>query len=67
MKPIIKEWLKALYEVEICEVEGTIANQRMWAKGAPDDETTELHLQNIDDQEEYLEILHEKVEELENE
>lgn len=54
---IIKEWLAALYDDAIAEAKETIANERLWANGSGSEEEASAHLQNIDIQEEYIEVL----------
>lgn len=57
MNEMIKEWLTEMFDEEIKQTEGSIANERMWEKGACDDETQNLHTENIHRFEEYLEVL----------
>ena len=57
MSDQIKEWLKAMYNEEIEQTTGSISNERLWANGAPDEETAQMHLDNIEELERYLEIL----------
>lgn len=57
MNEMVKGWLKELYEGAIAETKATIANERIWAKGAPNDETIAMHDENARLQEEYLAVL----------
>ena len=42
---------------EIREIKGTIKNEKLWALGAPSEETTDMHLDNIEVLEEYINFL----------
>jgi len=61
MDAIIKEWLdnldKSKIGDEIEQTKGAIANERLWANGAPDEETAAMHEANIERYEEYIRIL----------
>lgn len=48
-----KRWLEELIE------EHTVAasNERLWAKGAPDQETAQMHEENADEHIEFVEML----------
>lgn len=52
-----KEWLYKLYEGEIVETLGTIANERMWERGSPDIDIARMHSENIVELRQYIEIL----------
>lgn len=67
MNEIVKGWLKELYEGAIAETKAAITNERIWAKGATNDETVAMHDENARLQEEYLAVLQEKLDELEEE
>ena len=54
---IIKEWLAALYDDAIAEAKATIGNERLWANGSGSETEASAHLQNIEIQEEYIEVL----------
>lgn len=54
MNNTVKEWLKELYNGAIEDAKGTIANERIWANGANGDEETQMHLDNINLNEEYI-------------
>jgi len=53
----ISEWLKAMYDAEIAETKGSISNERLWANGSPDEQTAQMHLDNIEELERYIETL----------
>lgn len=63
MDETIKIWLKRLYKKEIAEIEGTIENERLWELGyngkAPNPHTYNIVVLN-----EYIEILKERINEL---
>lgn len=61
---MIRSWLKELYENAIAEAKGTIENERVWANGAPDAATAQMHNDNIALQEDYIQVLTEKIGEL---
>lgn len=61
---MIRSWLKELYENAIAEAKGTIENERVWANGAPDAATAQMHNENIALQEDYIQVLTEKIGEL---
>jgi len=65
MNETVKEWLKELYKGAMEEARGTIANERIWANGAPDAETAAMHEQNVELQEEYLAELQKRLDEVE--
>ena len=64
MNEMIRSWLKELYENAIAEAKGTIKNERVWANGAPDAATAQMHTDNIALQEDYIQVLTEKIGEL---
>jgi len=53
---IINEWLVKMYDNEIGETKGAISNERAFQKGA-DGVEIDMHEQNIQTLEEYIEIL----------
>jgi len=63
MDAIIKEWLdtldKSKIDEEIEQTTAAISNERLWASGAPDEETAAMHEANIERYEEYIRILEE--------
>lgn len=63
MDATVKYWLKRLYKSEIEEVKSTIENERVWELGCYDEYN--LHTENIAIMEEYLQVLEEKLRELE--
>ena len=65
MNETIRLWLKQLYEEGIEEAKATIANERLWANGMDDEEVAQVHLGNIVQLEEYIQILSDKIAELE--
>lgn len=48
-----KIWLEELIE----EHRITASNERLWAKGAPDAETTQMHEENAEEHAEFADIL----------
>lgn len=63
MDEMIKIWFIDLYEREIEEAKGTIDNESLWALGYGSDENP--HTENIKRLKEYIEILEDKIKELE--
>ena len=57
MNEMIKEWLTEMFDDEIKQTERHIAKLRIWVKGDLDDETKNLHVENIPRLEEYLKVL----------
>ena len=57
MNPIVREWLDDLFDAAIEEAEAAISNERIWGNGADDDETIDMHNDNAELNEEYIEIL----------
>lgn len=66
MNEMIKIWLKALYKNEIEETEMTINNEHLWELGYDGDEPINPHTENIEMLKEYIKVLEEKLEELNN-
>lgn len=64
MTEIIKIWLTNMYEENIEETKVAISNERLWAKAATSTEETEMHMNNIANMEEYIEVLKEKIAEI---
>ena len=64
MNETIRLWLEQLYEEGIEEAKATIANERLWANGIDDEEVAQVHLDNISQLEEYIQILSNKIAEL---
>ena len=65
MKEVVKIWFERLYKEEIENIEGTISNERLWKKGSKDEEEVVIHTLNIEELEEYLGLLKEKLHEVE--
>ena len=63
MNETVRIWLEELYKNEIEEVKGAIDNERIWELGY-DGEEPNPHTENIEVLEEYLEVLEEKLAEL---
>lgn len=63
MNETIKIWLEELYTKEIEETRATIKNERMWEIGY-DGEESNPHTENIETLSEYIDVLKEKLEEL---
>jgi hypothetical protein len=57
MDSIIKAWLNELYDTAISETEALIGNERIWQKGADNDEEIRLREENIARDEEYIQVL----------
>ena len=57
MNPIIKDWLRDLYDAAIEDAESSIGNERGWGNGADDDETIDMHNDNAELNEEYIDVL----------
>lgn len=64
MSENVKQWFTDLYTDAIEETKSAIENERIWQNGADSDEEIEMHEQNIEELEEYIEILQEKLNEL---
>lgn len=65
MNEMIKTWLNAMYDENIEDARCTIRNEEMWAKGSPSKEEEQMHLDNIKVIEEYIEVLEELKENVE--
>lgn len=65
MNEMVKGWLKELYKDAMEETESAIANERLWANGAPNDEIA-MHDENARLLEEYYEVLQDKLDELDD-
>jgi hypothetical protein len=63
MDETVKIWFQNLYSEEISEVQGTISNERIWEKGY-DGEKPNPHTNNLKILYEYLQILEDKLAEL---
>ena len=66
MSELVKIWLQALYTNELEEVRGAIDNEHMWELGYNGEEPVNPHSMNIAALEEYIEVLNEKLKELNN-
>ena len=64
MSETVKQWFTDLYNDAIEETKAAISNERIWQNGADSDEEIEMHEENIQELEEYLELLQEKLDEL---
>ena len=64
MNDTIKEWLKELYGDAIKEAKETICNERLLANGAESEEAAQRHLDNVALQEEYIEVLQTRLDEV---
>lgn len=49
MTEMQKQWLELDFEELIGEHLAAASNERLWAKGAPDQETAEMHEQNAEE------------------
>lgn len=63
MNETIKIWLEELYKKEIEEAKGAISNEHLWELGY-DGEESNPHTENIEVLKEYIEVLEEKLAEL---
>ena len=63
---LVKEWLKEMYKNEIDETVGAIENERMWSNGADDVEAASMHEGNIESLEEYVEVLQNLLDEVDD-
>lgn len=63
MNELVRTWLKELYKNEIEEIKGTISNEHLWELGY-DGKEPNPHTENIKVLTEYLEVLEEKLAEL---
>ena len=63
MNETVKNWLKGLYLREIGETKETIKNEHLWELGYDGDELNP-HTENIEMMSEYIDVLKEKLEEL---
>ena len=64
MSEIVKIWFEELYKKEIEESKETIKNEKMWELGYCGDEPVNPHTENIAALNEYIEVLEEKLKEL---
>lgn len=65
MSETVKIWLEELYKKEIKEVEEAIKNEHLWELGYDGDEPINPHTENIIVLREYIEVLENRLEELE--
>jgi len=63
MSETVRIWLEELYKNEIEEIKGTIENEHIWELGY-DGEEPNPHTENIEVLKEYIEVLEEKLAEL---
>ena len=66
MNETIKFWFEELYKNEIEEIKCAIRNEHLWELGYDGEEPVNPHTENIELLGEYLEMLEEKLEELED-
>lgn len=64
MTEMIKIWLTNMYKENIEDTKVAISNERLWAKGATSADEIEMHMNNIAEMEEYIEVLTEKMNEI---
>lgn len=57
MNAIVKNWLTQLYEREIKEALGSISNERIWMMGTDVWEEEKMHLDNMENLNEYVATL----------
>ena len=66
MAKVVKFWINEFIEenrdidAEIDDIEGTIANERLWQIGSSTKEEIEMHQDNIEELKEYLDWLNER-------
>ena len=65
MNETVKMWLEELYTKEIEEIKGTISNEHLWELGY-DGEESNPHTENIELLKEYLDVLEEKLNKIQN-
>lgn len=66
MNEMVKIWLERLYKNEIEVAKTTVSNEHLWELGYDGDEPTNPHTENIEVLKEYIKVLEEKLEELNN-
>lgn len=66
MNETVRIWLEELYKKEIEEAKGTIQNEHLWELGCDGNESINPYTENIMVLEEYIEVLEEKLAELNN-
>ena len=59
MDEIVNQWIVNMFDEAIAEAKSAISNERMWQKGATDDEAITTHEFNIQCNELYIEKLEE--------
>lgn len=57
MNEMIKFWLTELYENEIDETQATISNENLWMLGSKTKEEEQMHLDNMENLNEYIATL----------
>nr|DAV02856.1 MAG TPA: hypothetical protein [Bacteriophage sp.] len=57
MNEMIKFWLTELYENEIDETKTTISNENLWMLGSETKEEEQMHLDNMENLNEYIATL----------
>ncbi len=57
MTEMIKFWLTKLYENEIDETQATISNENLWMLGSKTKEEEQMHLDNMENLNEYIATL----------
>lgn len=57
MNEMIKFWLTKLYENEIDETQATISNENLWMLGSKTKEEEQMHLDNMENLNEYIATL----------
>lgn len=65
MNEMVKFWFEELYKNEIEEIKVAISNEHMWELGYNGEEPVNPHTENIELLKEYLELLEEKLNEIE--
>lgn len=57
MNEMIKFWLTELYENEIDETQATISNENLWMLGSETKEEEQMHIDNMENLNEYVATL----------
>ena len=64
---MIGYWLSFMLEAEIGDTEGTIENEKLWAKGSANEDEEQMHLENMETLKEYKNVLTQALNELKGE
>jgi hypothetical protein len=67
MSDLMKIRLSAMLDTEIEQVKGMISNEALWAHGSETEEQAQMHTENIENLEEYKQLLIEMQEQVNKE